>query len=53
MVEPTIVYGNGRADTLAKMVPILKVVGVLVKMLKPVHVDDVANELITQLIKRS
>lgn len=53
VVEPTIVYGNGRADTLAKMVPILKVVGVLVKMLKPVHVDDVANELITQLIKRS
>lgn len=50
VVEPTIVYGNGR---LAKMVPILKVVGVLVKMLKPVHVDDVANELITQLIKRS
>ena len=53
VVEPTIVYGNGRADTLAKMVPILKVVGVLVKMLKPVHVDDIANELITQLIKRS
>lgn len=53
VVEPTIVYGSGRADTLAKMVPILKVVGVLVKMLKPVHVDDIANELITQLIKRS
>lgn len=53
VVEPTIVYGNGRADTLAKMVPILQVIGIFAKSLKPAHVDDVANALITQLIKRS
>lgn len=47
VVKPTIVYGDERTDTLAKMVLISKVVGVLVKTLKPIYVDNVASELIT------
>lgn len=38
-------------DKLAKMVPVFKVLGVFSKKLKPVHVEDVANELITKLKK--
>ncbi|TGY44278.1 NAD-dependent epimerase/dehydratase family protein [Clostridium sartagoforme] len=50
-VEPTVVYGRDRKDALAKMVPVFKVLGVFSKKLKPVHVEDVANELITKLTK--
>ena len=48
-VEPTVVYGKDRNDALAKMVPIFKSLGVFSKKLKPVRVEDVANELITKL----
>jgi nucleoside-diphosphate-sugar epimerase len=48
-VEPTVVYGGDRNDALAKMIPIFKVLGVFSKKLKPVPVEDVANELITKL----
>lgn len=50
-VEPTLVYGNGRNDTLAKMVPLLKFMGVFFKKMKPVKVNDLADELISKLIK--
>lgn len=50
-VEPTLVYGNGRNDTLAKMVPLLKFIGVFSKKMKPVKVNDLADELISKLIK--
>jgi UDP-glucose 4-epimerase len=50
-VEPTVVYGSDRNDTLSKMVPIFKVLGLFSKSLKPVRVEDVANELITKLTR--
>ena len=50
-VEPTVVYGKDRNDALAKMVPIFKCLGVFSKKLKPVRVEDVANELITKLTR--
>lgn len=50
-VEPTLVYGNGRNDTLSKMVPLLKFAGIFSKKMKPVKVDDLADELISKLIK--
>ncbi|MFD0897393.1 NAD-dependent epimerase/dehydratase family protein [Loigolactobacillus binensis] len=51
-VEPTLVYGNGRSDSMAKMVPLLKFLGLFAKGLKPVHVDAVANELVTKLLEK-
>lgn len=50
-VEPTLVYGNGRNDQLSKMVPLLKLMGIFSKKLRPVHVNNVADELISKLIK--
>lgn len=50
-VEPTLVYGKGRNDTLAKMVPLLKFMGVFYKKMKPVKVNDLADELISKLLK--
>lgn len=50
-VEPTLVYGNGRKDTLSKMVPLLKFAGVFSKKMKPVEVNDLAGELISKLMK--
>lgn len=48
-VEPTVVYGGGRSDTLAKLVPILEFFGIFIKNMKPVKVDQVAKELIQKL----
>lgn len=52
-VEPTLVYGNGRDDSLAKMVPLLKFFGLFNKNMKPVPVTDVANELVTEMRKHA
>lgn len=49
-VEPTLVYGNGRKDTLSKMVPLLKFAGVFSKKMKPNEVNALADELISKLI---
>lgn len=49
-VEPTLVYGNGRNDALSKMVPLLKIAGIFSKKMKPVKVQDTAEELISKLI---
>lgn len=50
-VEPTLVYGNGRSDSLTKMVPLLKFFGIFSKKMKPVHVDDVSRELVDKITK--
>ena len=49
VVNPTLVYGDGRHDTLAKMVPLLKFLGLFSKKFKPVTVDAVARELVVGL----
>ena len=51
VVEPTVVYGNGRSDNLAKMVPIFKFFGIFMKNMKPVLVSDVADELVRKMVK--
>ena len=50
-VEPTLVYGNGRSDSMSKMVPMLKFFGIFSKNLKPVEVKDVAKELVDKMTK--
>jgi len=49
-VEPTIVYGADRSDSLSKMVPLFKVLGVFSEKMKPSYVGDVANELISNIL---
>ncbi len=49
-VAPTVVYGNGRSDTMMKMIPMMKFFGIFVKNMKPVHVDDVAAELVDKML---
>ncbi len=51
-VEPTLVYGNGRKDSMTKMVPLLKFFGIFSKNLKPVDVNDVANELVGKMLRK-
>lgn len=46
IVEPTLVYGAGRSDKLAKMVPIMKFFGIFSKNMKPVRVEEVASQLV-------
>lgn len=50
-VEPTLVYGAGRSDGLTKMVPFLKFCGIFSKNMKPVLVTEVAEELVTKMMK--
>ncbi|ETY72527.1 UDP-glucose 4-epimerase [Lactiplantibacillus fabifermentans T30PCM01] len=50
-VEPTLVYGAGRDDAMAKMVGLLKVFGLVIPNLKPVKVTTVADELLTKLLQ--
>jgi UDP-glucose 4-epimerase len=50
-VNPTLVYGNGRKDSMTKMVPLLKFLGVFSKNMKPVDVNDVANELVGKMVR--
>ena len=49
VVAPTIVYGNDRSDTLAKLVPLFKFLGLFAKNFKPVTVDAVAREMVDGL----
>ncbi|HFU4203110.1 TPA: NAD-dependent epimerase/dehydratase family protein [Streptococcus suis] len=51
VVESTVVYGNGRSDALAKLVPVFKFFGLFVKNMKPVLVSDVASELVSKMVK--
>lgn len=50
-VEPTILYGKDRSDTLAKMIPIFKVLGVFSKKMKPIYVGDLVEQLIDNILK--
>ena len=50
VVSPTLVYGNGRKDSMTKFVPLLKFMGLFSKKLKPVDVNDVANKLVNKMI---
>jgi UDP-glucose 4-epimerase len=50
-VNPTLVYGNGRKDSMTKMVPLLKFFGIFSKNMKPVDVNDVANELVDKMMR--
>ena len=50
-VSPSIVYGNGRKDSMTKMVPLLKVMGLFSHKLKPDDVNDVVKDLVNQMIK--
>lgn len=49
IVNPTIVYGHDRSDILTKLVPIFKLLGVFYKKMNPVHVGDVAKEMVSKL----
>ncbi len=49
IVEPTLVYGAGRSDKFAKMVPLLKFAGLFNKNVRPVKVEDVASQLVNGL----
>lgn len=49
IVNPTIVYGNDRSDSLAKLVPIFKFLGMFSDKFRPTHVNSVAKELINKL----
>lgn len=49
-VSPTVVYGNGRDDAMTKMVPLMKFFGIFNKNMKPVDVNDVADELVRKMI---
>ena len=51
VVEPTVVYGNGRSDALSKLVPVFKFFGLFVKNMKPVLVTEVADELVSKMVK--
>lgn len=52
-VEPTLVYGNGRQDSMTKMVPLLKFLGIFSKKFRPVKVDDVVAELWQKLVNEN
>lgn len=51
VVEPTVVYGNGRSDALAKMIPIFKFLGLFIKNMKPVLINDVVDELVNKMVR--
>lgn len=52
VVEPTVVYGNGRADTLAKLIPVFKFLGLFMKNMKPVLVTDLSSQLVARMVKK-
>lgn len=49
VANPTLVYGAGRSDALAKMVPLMKFLGLFAKNMRPIKVEDVAKQLIDEL----
>jgi UDP-glucose 4-epimerase len=49
-VEPTVVYGNGRHDSTTRMLPLLRFFGIFSKKMRPVDVNDVADELVRKMI---
>lgn len=51
VVNPTLVYGNGRKDMMTKMVPLLKFFGIFSKNMKPTDINDVADKMVRKMIK--
>lgn len=51
IVNPNLVFGNDRSDTLSKLVPLFKVLGMFSPNLKPVHVNQVAREMVDKLTR--
>lgn len=51
IVNPTLVYGNGRKDSYTRFVPFLKFFGIFSKNLKPMKVEDVVYALVTGMLK--
>ncbi|MCH4048491.1 MAG: hypothetical protein LKH11_09935 [Solobacterium sp.] len=49
-VEPTLVIGAGRKDSLTKMVPLLRFFGRFNKNFRPVQVEDAAKELTAKML---
>lgn len=49
-VEPTLVYGNGRKDSMTRMVPFLKFCGLFSAKMRPVNVNSVVKELWGKLV---
>lgn len=52
VVEPTLVYGAGRKDSMTRYVPLLRVVGAVVPKLKPVRVETVVQSLLNELLEK-
>lgn len=50
-VEPTLVIGAGRKDSLTKMVPLLRFFGIFNRNFRPVQVEDVADELTDKMLR--
>lgn len=49
IVNPSLVYGAGRHNSLTKLVPFLKFAGLFNRRLRPVTVEQVASEMISGL----
>ncbi|NVH28588.1 NAD(P)-dependent oxidoreductase [Lactobacillus delbrueckii subsp. bulgaricus] len=49
-VSPTLVYGNGRKDDMTRWLPLLKFFGIFSKKIKPVEVNNVADELVRKML---
>lgn len=49
-IEPTLLYGAGRNDKFSKFVPILKILGIFSKNLKPMRVEDAAGDLLQRVL---
>ncbi|TFH51788.1 NAD(P)-dependent oxidoreductase [Actinomyces viscosus] len=48
-VEPTVLYGAGRSDALARMVPLFKFLGLFSSRFAPERVEDVAATMVSGL----
>lgn len=52
VVNPTLIYGNGRKDAMTRMVPFLRLLGVFSKRMRPVKVDVVADALVRKMLDK-
>ncbi len=52
-VEPTLVIGAGRNDSLTRMVPLLRFFGIFNQNFRPVQVEDAAAELTDKMLSHS
>ena len=52
-VEPTVLYGAGRSDALARMVPLFKFLGLFSSKFTPQRVENVAVQIVAGLRART